>query len=57
MLRLIYKVFGSLNVYTRQNPRRHDVLKKNQPNAYNMYTDRKESDCLFIPLRQLLSWG
>ncbi len=27
-----------LNVDTGQNPRQHVVLKKNQPNAYNMYT-------------------
>ncbi len=46
-----------LNVYTGQNPRRHVILKKNQPNAYNMLTVWKKSVCLFIPLRQLLSKG
>ncbi len=47
----------ALNVYTRQNPRQHVVLKKTSQMCYSMYTLWKKSVCLFIPLRQFLSWG
>jgi hypothetical protein len=39
-----------LTVYTGENPRQHVVLK-------NTSQMRTMSVCLFIPLRQLLSWG
>ncbi len=38
-----------IHVYTRQNLSRHAVLKKTQPNAYNIYTVWKKSVSAFMP--------
>jgi hypothetical protein len=48
-----------LNVYTVQNPRRRVVLKKNQPNAYNMYTHIGKilSACLYLSVSFSLGGG